>query len=689
VVDRQLARDTFGSRQWLDSVLRLEDALGVRIAVLESDLGATMAFGRSVPVCEDGREPGAPCLSRMETEDAEARPMRAACSGGLPIVLHPVVFAGRVVARVMVYGFVASEADRAVIVRRLTSAGVAKPDEAVAPLPVIERERADALAGVVAAHAVRMLGDASEEARSVGRQIEVSLLADVARGLGPAGLAYDRVPADTLATLLRLTGSTCGRILLADADGSGRRVLADVGECGRLLSSGPAEEAVAHVLATGRTFTFTGAGRASARTSVLTVPLLRRGTPAGALVVAKSSRESLAAEDVRLVELFAGVVSAMLDNAADFVDANTRLVEMIQLSEVARAFNSTLDAEDLAELAVQVLSKSLEFDVGGFVIDSFGETRGRLVHAPDVSAPDLVEVYGEAVGSAVTSLPERVITASSPVRSDAERAPAGGEWTVLARDLCFHNVRAGTIFVAAAGDGCLSGDDARVLESLAAHLSTALENATLYERLQRDFGRAMAALSAVADATERLASGHTDRVMDYAVAIGQALGMSLERIGLLRFAGLLHDLGKLGVAEDILIKPGALTDAEMERVRRHSEVGASIVEQVRTLEELTPIILHHHERWDGAGYPDGLAGEAIPLEARVLAVADAYEAMTGHRTHRRRLPHATARVELERGAGTQFDPEVVSVFLEELDRRALGGATGAYAAAGQAPRLPA
>jgi putative nucleotidyltransferase with HDIG domain len=402
----------------------------------------------------------------------------------------------------------------------------------------------------------------------------------------------------------------------------------------------------------------------------------------------KTSRETLAADDVRLVELFAGVVSAMLDNAADFVDANTRLVEMIQLSEVARAFNSTLDVDDLGELAVQVLAKTLEFDVGGFVLDSFGEATGRIIRSTAVEPDELAGVYGDAVGSSETTLPEGVSVTSRPAAEDGEAA-GRGEWTVLARDLCFHNVRAGTLFVASCRPGSLSADDERVLESLAAHLAVALENAALYERLRRDFNRAIGALSAMADATERLESGHTDRVMDYAVAIGRAMGLPLERVGLLRFAGLLHDLGKLGVAEEILIKPEALTEDEMERVRRHSEVGASIVEQIRTLEELTPIVRHHHEHWDGAGYPDGLAGEDIPLGARILSVADAYEAMTGRRTHRKRLAPATARAELERTAGTQFDPEVVRVFLAELDRRALGGATGAYAVVEQGPQLPA
>ena len=143
-------------------------------------------------------------------------------------------------------------------------------------------------------------------------------------------------------------------------------------------------------------------------------------------------------------------------------------------------------------------------------------------------------------------------------------------------------------------------------------------------------------------------------------------------------AGLLHDLGKMGVAEEILVKPSSLTQEEMERVRRHSELGASIIEQIRVLGDLTPIVRHHHEHWDGTGYPNGLMREEIPLEARILAVADAFEAMTGTRTHRKRMPVSAARIELQRGAGTQFDPDVVAAFerVQKINEKAFGANDG-------------
>jgi putative nucleotidyltransferase with HDIG domain len=308
----------------------------------------------------------------------------------------------------------------------------------------------------------------------------------------------------------------------------------------------------------------------------------------------------------------------------------------------------------------------------------------------DVARADIAVVVSDAMGTEPgVELPESVEVASLAADLSQDPTAVPRNWTVVSSDLHFRNIRVGSLFVASADAGTFHEADERSLDALASHLSVALENAMLYERLRTDFIRAMAAISAMADATERLESGHTDRVMDYAVAIGQAMGLPLERLGLLRFAGLLHDLGKVGVAEDVLIKPSALTPEEMERVRRHSEMGASIVEQIRTLEEITPIVRHHHEHFDGSGYPSGLKGDDIPLEARILAVADAYEAMTGARTHRKRMSPATARAELVRASGTQFDPAIVESFLGVLEIRALGGATGAYGLAAGGPQLPA
>jgi HD-GYP domain-containing protein (c-di-GMP phosphodiesterase class II) len=163
-------------------------------------------------------------------------------------------------------------------------------------------------------------------------------------------------------------------------------------------------------------------------------------------------------------------------------------------------------------------------------------------------------------------------------------------------------------------------------------------------------------------------------VSNYAVAIAEALGFNQEKLSILRTAALLHDIGKIGIADGILNKPGPLTDEDWKPVRAHPMLGVSILRHVEGLAPCLPGIQYHHERYDGTGYPSGLAGENIPLDARIIAVADAYEAMTSPRPYREStFTHEEAVEELERHMGTQFDPELVRVFctLEEptLTRR--------------------
>jgi diguanylate cyclase (GGDEF)-like protein len=160
---------------------------------------------------------------------------------------------------------------------------------------------------------------------------------------------------------------------------------------------------------------------------------------------------------------------------------------------------------------------------------------------------------------------------------------------------------------------------------------------------------------------------HSETVGRYSEQIARELGFAAPRVERVRAAGILHDIGKLGIADAILHKPGRLDAHEWEEIKRHPELGSRILEHAN-LRDISVWVLHHHERIDGAGYPHGLTGGAIPLEARILAVADAYEAMTADRPYRRALPVAEARAELRRGAGTQFDADVVAAFERTLER---------------------
>ena len=178
-------------------------------------------------------------------------------------------------------------------------------------------------------------------------------------------------------------------------------------------------------------------------------------------------------------------------------------------------------------------------------------------------------------------------------------------------------------------------------------------------------------LARAIEARDPYSSGHAARVTAIAEVVAARLGWDEEQIDVLRIGAALHDIGKLAVPDTVLRKPGPLSDEELDHVRAHPEEGARMLGLVGTLRAAVPCVLHHHERWDGSGYPAGSSGPEIPAGARVLAVADAFDAMTSDRPYRPALTGAFAVAELERCAGTQFDPEVVAVFAEAWRQGAL------------------
>lgn len=176
------------------------------------------------------------------------------------------------------------------------------------------------------------------------------------------------------------------------------------------------------------------------------------------------------------------------------------------------------------------------------------------------------------------------------------------------------------------------------------------------------------ALSAAVDAKDSYTARHSLGVTGWANRIGHSMGLQPQDMAVLERAGLLHDIGKIGVPEEILLKPGSLSDAEFERIKEHPGEGARILQAIPFLTDEVAVVRSHHERWDGTGYPDGLPGAETPRLARVLAVADAYDAMTTDRPYRRAMTGDEARREIKRNAGTQFDPAVVVAFLQ-IDTR--------------------
>jgi putative nucleotidyltransferase with HDIG domain len=213
------------------------------------------------------------------------------------------------------------------------------------------------------------------------------------------------------------------------------------------------------------------------------------------------------------------------------------------------------------------------------------------------------------------------------------------------------------------------GPERHLAELAAAQIGGLLAAFEHEERAQRLYRETLASLSNALEAKDAVTSQHTEEVVRLAVAVAAELDLELDAVQSVELGAVLHDIGKVRVPEAILNKRGALTEEEWEVMRTHPVVGEQIIRPIQSLQSILPIVRHHHERWDGSGYPDGLAGSAIPLGARIVAVCDAYRAMTEDRPYRTALAEAVARNELEQGAGAQFDADCVQALLRALDRR--------------------
>ncbi len=199
------------------------------------------------------------------------------------------------------------------------------------------------------------------------------------------------------------------------------------------------------------------------------------------------------------------------------------------------------------------------------------------------------------------------------------------------------------------------------------HLSVAIKNALLFENNKKNFLGTIEALAASIDARDAYTHFHSRNVMKYSLKIAEAMGFSPNRIEQLSMACLLHDIGKIGIRDNILLKPGKLTKEEFGEIKKHPQKATTILSAVKDLDPVARIIVAHHERFDGNGYPNGLAGKRIPLESRIMAIADTLDAMTTSRVYRPAMNIQKAIKEIDRCAGSQFDPEIVDVFLKTVE----------------------
>ena len=375
----------------------------------------------------------------------------------------------------------------------------------------------------------------------------------------------------------------------------------------------------------------------------------------------------------------ADAVNAMTDALRERTDALTHTVEELStLYEMSRALGSTLDLDEMLDATLDAAMHSFAVDSGYVVLrdQASGEIELRAWRGPGDRPAD-----GRAVRA---SMSEWVIRQGRPLifnpsqqGDEVENVDAvTGALAALCVPLVSVDVVVGAIAVGSHDPTVrFTGDDVRLLSTIANHVTIAIGNTELFASVQDAYLATVRALAAAVDAKEPYMRDHSARVAVFARATAEKMGLSHHQRTAIEMAAYLHDIGKIGISEQILRKPGPLTVEEMATMRHHPLIGANILRPVAFPWSIAPAVRHHHEHFDGSGYPAGLRGEEIPLLARVLSVSDAYEAMIADRPYRDRLVVDDAIAELVRCSGTDFDPRVVEALIEvltEMDAAACG-----------------
>jgi len=276
---------------------------------------------------------------------------------------------------------------------------------------------------------------------------------------------------------------------------------------------------------------------------------------------------------------------------------------------------------------------------------------------------------GVAQPGAVRESPPPPDAAGSADAADtADTAGAAGAGTQLQTPLRIGNRTIG-VFELGRDEGAFSEEEKRMLQTLASQAAIAIENSRLFERTQHTYYETIRALAEALEARDAYTRGHSERVTNYALAIADTLALPADERRIIEHAGLLHDIGKIGISDSILHKTSQLSAADRKIIESHPLFGDTILGPIKFLHHVQAIVKHHHERYDGTGYPDGLVGEQIPLSARIVCVADSYDAMTSDRPYRRALTRGEAVAELQRNKRRQFDPHLVDVFVDLLETR--------------------
>jgi diguanylate cyclase (GGDEF)-like protein len=427
--------------------------------------------------------------------------------------------------------------------------------------------------------------------------------------------------------------------------------------------------------------------RDCARKSWVTLPLIVKARVIGTVELVESGAErTFTKDELDTAAAICHAAALAIDNAALFAREQQTTRETQLLNDIAARTAASLDLEEVVKAAVDELGQLIAFEEYGLLLLE-GAKVGQVIG----SRPAAEALVGLELDDFEPGFIERIATEGVLVVRLPEDLPP------LAGSPALEGLSSGVIIALPSDTGLLgvldlsSSDpdafatiDRRLLQRVGTQLSLAIKNAQLYDEIKRMHLGNLKALSSALNAKDYYTLGHAARVAAYTVMLGRQLGWQEDVLTPLEEAAYLHDIGKISISDRVLLKPGRLNQQEWDEMREHPVVSADIIRPLFP-RDLVLAVRHHHERYDGDGYPDGLAGEAIPTLARAMAVVDAYDAMSCRRPYKAALTFTECLAELQRCRGSQFDPDMVDAFLHVLEdvarRRAAADEIAAKAAA--------
>jgi diguanylate cyclase (GGDEF)-like protein len=405
--------------------------------------------------------------------------------------------------------------------------------------------------------------------------------------------------------------------------------------------------------------------------SQVVVPLTYGTRVVGVIVISKLGLNQFDEDDMRLLEVLAGHAAVALENAGLYESARREAERATALLEFSRQLSSAEGMDAVVDRIVELSARTLGSPRASvwFQEASRGEIRVRATHGySDLDRERLARMhFDHETAEAFFSVKEPFVVTDEQREAMTGASDVGMRKPFAVAPLTLDGGRLGCIAVAASEDSDFTERQLRLLAGVAHQAKLALTNAGNFRSLEKTFLETVEALANALEANDEYTSSHARWITDLSLKVGGGLGLDTRALKRLELGALFHDIGKIGIPEAILSKPGPLTAEERKLVEKHPELGERIIAPIDRLEEVRPIVRHCHERFDGTGYPDRKSAEDIPIESRIILVCDAYHAMTTDRPYRKRLPREEALRRLDEGAGTQFDPDVVEVCKRVLE----------------------